>query len=45
LIAEVYLHMPSNDVPAVLRAYASDQLREVVEYEGESIGGRDSRAA
>jgi hypothetical protein len=32
-LAEVYLRMPSDDIPAVLRAYASDQLRDIVEYE------------
>ena len=43
LLAEVYLRMPSDDVPAVLRAYASDQLRDVVEYEPEPVN--NSRAA
>jgi len=45
LLAEVYLRMPSDDIPAVVRAYASDQLRDVVEYEPKSIRGAGSQAA
>jgi hypothetical protein len=32
LLAEVYLRMPTDDIKAVLREYARDQLRDVVEY-------------
>jgi hypothetical protein len=45
LLAEVYLRMPSENIPAVLRAYANDQLRDLVEYESESAADRGSRAA
>jgi hypothetical protein len=45
LLAKVYLRMPSNDIPAVLRVYANDQLRDLVKYESDGVGGRDSRAA
>lgn len=44
LLAEVYLQMPSDDIPAVLRAYARDQLREVVEYKPD-VKDRESRVA
>ncbi len=44
-LAQVYLRMPSDDIPAVLRAYARDQLRAVVEYEPARVEGQDSRAA
>jgi hypothetical protein len=33
LLAEVYLRMPKDDPAAILRQYASDQLRDVIEYE------------
>jgi len=45
LLAEVYLRMPSDDIPAVLRAYASDQLRDVVEYEANTEVDGHRRAA
>lgn len=33
LVADVYLRMPTDDTPAVLRAYANDHRREIVAYD------------
>ena len=45
LLAEVFLRMPADDIEAVLRAYANDQLRDVVEYDQQRPKTPSERAA